>query len=162
MAGPASATTISFQVTDMPDLVPGEDQYRYEYSLSDFPHPAGYGFSIVFDRTLYAWLESPPPSVGPDWDVLSIQPDLALPDDGFFDSLALVDTPATLAGFTIEFVWLGGGVPGSQPFVIYDSAFATIESGRTERAAAVPETPALGLILLGLVAQLLCLRSKVA
>ncbi len=162
MASPASATTIFFEVTDLPDQLPGEDLYGYEYSLSDFPFPAGYGFSVFFDHMLYASLESPPPPVGSDWDLLSIQPDPALPDDGLFDALALVDAPATLAGFTIEFVWRGGGVPGSQPFVIYDSAFATIESGRTTtRTVAVPEPPALGLILLSLIAQLLWARCKV-
>jgi hypothetical protein len=162
MAVPAPAATILFEVTDLPDLVSGEDLYRYEYSLSEFPFPAEYGFSIVFDRALYTSLESPPPSVGTDWDVLSIQPDLALPDDGLFDALALVDAPATLSGFTIEFVWLGNGVPGSQPFLIYDSAFETIESGETRaRPVAVPETPALGLILLSLFAPLLCARRKV-
>lgn len=160
MAVPAPAATISFQVTDLPDRLPGEDLYRYAYSLSDFPYPAGHGFSIAFDHLLYTSLEDPPPSVGSDWDVISIQPDLAVPDDGLFDALALVDAPATLTGFMIEFVWLGGGVPGSQPFVIYDSAFATIESGVTVAgpAVAVPE-PALGLLLsLG---ALLCARSRV-
>ncbi len=164
MAGPATATTIFFEVTNLPDPLPGEDLYRYTYSLSDFPFPAGHGFSVVFENLLYASLESPPPPVGSDWDVLSIQPDPALPDDGLFDALALVDAPATLTGFTIEFVWLGGGVPGSQPFVIYDSAFATIESGRTVAVPdtpGVPEPPALGLILMSLIA-LLCARCKVA
>lgn len=163
LAGPAAATTIFFEATDLPDRLPGEDLYRYAYSLSDFPFPARYGFSIAFDHMLYASLESPPPSVGSDWDLLSIQPDPALPDDGLFDALALVDFPATLSGFTIDFVWLGGGVPGSQPFVIYDSTFATIESGRTVAVTeppAVPEPPALGLILLSLIA-LLCARCKV-
>lgn len=157
MAVPAPAATISFQATDVPDRLPGEDLFRYAYSLSDFPHSAGYGFSVVFDYLLYTSLETPT-SVGSDWDVLSIQPDLALPDDGLFDALALVDAPATLTGFTIEFVWLGDGVPGSQPFAIYDSSFATIESGLTvaappaEPPAPVPEPSALGQILLGFIA----------
>jgi hypothetical protein len=163
IAAPAAAVTISFEVTDLPDALPGEDLYRYEYSLSDFPFPAGYGFSIFFNHALYTSLESPPPPVGPDWDILSIQPDPGLPDDGLYDALALVDTPATLSGFTIEFVWLGAGVPGSQPFVIYDSAFETIESGQTRtRVVGVPETPALGLILLVLFAPVLCARRRVA
>jgi hypothetical protein len=150
----ATAATISFQVTDLPDRLPGEDLFSYAYALSDFPLTAGHGFSIVFDRLLYASLETPPPSVGFEWDVISIQPDPALPDDGFFDALALVNAPATLSGFTIEFAWLGAGVPGAQPFVIYDSDFATIESGITVSApnATVPEPSTLGLILVGLIA----------
>jgi hypothetical protein len=161
MAAPAGAVTIFFEVTDLPDALPGEDLYRYEYSLSDFPFPAGYGFSIFFDHVLYTSLESPPPPVGPDWDILSIQPDPGLPDDGLFDTLALVDAP-TLTGFMIEFVWLGAGVPGNQSFVIYDSAFAAIESGRTTtRTVAVPEPPALGLLLLSLFAPFLWARRKV-
>jgi hypothetical protein len=162
MAAPAQAVTVFFEVTDLPDALPGEDLYRYEYSLSDFPFPAGHGFSILFDPALYASLESPPPPVGPDWDILSIQPDPGLPDDGLYDALALVDTPATLSGFTIEFVWLGNGGPGSQPFLIYDSTFETIDSGQTRpRLVAVPEPPALGLILLSLFAPFLFARREV-
>ena len=160
MAVPAPAATISFQATDLPDRLPGEDLYRYVYLLSDFPHPAGHGFSVVFDYLLYASLEAPPPTVGSDWDVLSIQPDLAVPDDGLFDALALVNAPATLTGFTIEFVWLGEGVPDSQPFVIYDSAFTTIESGLTVAAPAVPVPEPASWLLLSLGA-LLCARSRI-
>jgi hypothetical protein len=162
MAAPARAVTIFFEVTDLPDALPGEDLYRYEYSLSDFLFPAGYGFSILFDHALYTSLESPPPTVGPDWDILSIQPDPGLPDDGLFDALALVDAPPTLSGFAIEFVWLGTGIPGSQPFQIYDSAFETIESGQTQiRTVAVPEPRALGLLVLTLIAPFLCARRRV-
>ena len=120
----------------------GEDLYRYSYALSDFPDSADFGFSIFFDAALYSSLESPPPSVGSEWDVLSLEPDPGLPADGLYDALALVDSPTTLAGFMIDFVWLGTGAPGSQPFVIYDTSFATVESGPT-----VPEPGTL--VLLG-------------
>ena len=145
----SAATSIRFEALDLPDTTPGEDLYRYEYSLSDFPHPAGYGFSIRFDPALYASLESPPPEVGPDWDLLSLQPDPGIPDDGLFDAQALVAAPATLAGFAITFVWLGPGAPGSQPFEIYDPTFSTIESGAT---VVVPEPTTLTLLAVGLTA----------
>jgi PEP-CTERM motif-containing protein len=165
IAVPAAATTISFQATDVADRLQGEDLYLYAYTLSDFEYPAGYGFTVVFDRLLYSSLQVPSRPVGTDWDVLAIQPDFALPDDGLFDAMALVDAPATLTGFAIEFVWLGAGVPGGQPFVVYDSTFATVESGLTVAAPILPDPgvpvpePASG-ILLGLGA-LLCARWRI-
>ncbi len=144
LALPAAAITIIFETTDLADVTPGEDLHRYSYTLSDFPYATGFGFSVLFDPNLYASLESPPPAVGSDWDILSIQPDQGLPDDGLYDALALADLPTELTGFTIDFLWLGAGVPGSQPFVVYDASFAPVESGQT-----VPESGTLALLAMG-------------
>jgi hypothetical protein len=141
----ASATTISFVATDLPDAAPGEDLWQYAYEVSGRSFAAGEGFSIGFDFDLYAALENPPPQVSPDWDAITLQPDLNLPDFGIYDALALVDAPALSQSFTVTFAWLGTGTPGAQPFGIYDATFATIETGLT-----VPEaTPSL-LLLAGL------------
>lgn len=148
-SAPAAALTITFTATDLPDTTPGEDRYRYDYALSGFPHPSGFGFTVFFAPGLHASLQSPPPPLGPEWDVIAIQPDPGLPDAGFYDALALADFPTTLTGFSIEFVWLGAGAPGSQPFVVYDPAFATVESGQT---LPVPEPASLVLLVLGLAA----------
>ena len=143
------ATGISFSTTDLPDVVVGENLYRYNYSISEFSHPAGFGFSVLFSPTLYTLLQSPPPSVGPDWDIISLQPDTGLPDDGLYDALALVESPSPLSGFSVEFVWLGSGTPGSQPFVLYDQSFSIIETGQT---TAIPEPSVATLLALSLVA----------
>lgn len=144
---PAYAITIAFEATDLADVNPGEDLYRYSYTLSDFPYPADFGFSVLFDPNLYDALESLPPSVGSAWDVIAIQPDPGLPDDGFYDAMALVSFPTELTGFAIDFIWLGAGTPGSQPFVVYDDSFATIVSGQT---VLVPEPSTLVLLAAGI------------
>jgi hypothetical protein len=144
----ASAVSIRFSVLDLPDTSPGDDLFRYDYTLTDFAYAAGFGFSVLFDPGLYAFLESPPPAVT-DWDILSLQPDPALPDEGLYDALAQVDGPVVLSGFSVEFVWRGPGSPGAQPFVVYDPAFGTVESGNT---LPIPEPGTLALLASGLAA----------
>jgi len=142
MALPAMAVTVVFQATDIPDVTPGQNLYRYDYSLSDFPYPAQHSFAVQFDPSLYASLQTSPSPPGPLWDVVSLQPDPRLPPDGMYDARSLVASPTPLTGFRVEFVWRGEGAPGSQPFVVYDDAFAIIESGQT-----VPE-PGRGAVLI--------------
>jgi len=115
---PAQAITIFYQATDLADAVPGEDLWQYSYTVTDFVFPMNWGFSIFFALGLYEDLEDPPPVVNADWDVLSIQPDPNLPDDGFYDALALVDNASLADTFLVSFTWLGGGTPGSQPFTV--------------------------------------------
>ncbi len=148
------ATTISFEAMDLADPVPGEDLWEYSYEVGDFTFDTDYGFTILFDFTSYTLIEDPPPAVNGDWDVISIQPDLLLPDAGAYDALALVNAASLADPFAVTFVWLGAGTPGSQPFVVYEPGFSTIEIGQT-----VPE-PANGLLFcLGLIA-LLGARSR--
>jgi len=48
----------------------------------------------------------------------------------------------------VRFHWLGSGAPGAQGFEVYDpSTFSLLETGST---SAVPEPPAAGLALAGL------------
>lgn len=63
--------------------------------------------------------------------MLTIQPDLALASDGFLDALALQTGASLTNPFTLTFVWLGTGLPSSQPFTIYDANFATIAQSQT-------------------------------
>lgn len=127
----AKAVTIGFSATDLPDVSPGENLYRYDYTLDGFPFSAGFGFSVQFTPTLFALLQSPPPATGSEWDIISLQPDVGLPDDGLYDARTLVSSPSQLSGFSVEFVWLGSSDPGAQPFTVYNASFAPIESGQT-------------------------------
>lgn len=143
----ASATTIHYTATDISDTVAGDDLWQYSYTVTDFSFPAGFGFSIFFDYALFTQIQDPAPPVNIDWDVLTLQPDLFLPDDGIYDALALVDSAPPLDLFTVEFVWLGSGAPGAQPFSVYDESFADVETGTT-----IPEPNTLTLIGTGLLA----------
>jgi hypothetical protein len=146
LPGAASGTTITYIATDLADTTPGEDLWSYSYTVSDFSFPAGFGFAVLFELGLYGDLQDPPPAPNSDWDLLTFQPDANLPSDGLYDALGLVADPSLADSFTLSFVWLGSGSPGSQLFAVYDDAFEIVETGST---VALPEAG--GAMLLPLV-----------
>lgn len=158
----AEALTIRFESLDIGDVTPGEDlrQIRYHVTgdVNGSPLQANQGFAIGFGLALYRDLQDPPPAVNADWDVLVLQPDPAIPDDGAYDALALNDDPSLADPFVLTFVWLGAGAPGSQPFAVnqFDAAgnlVAVLQVGQTEPLArAVPEPVTSALIGAGVVA----------
>ena len=133
-----------YAATDVADTTLGEDIWEYSYTFAGFTFGAGQGFTVFFDRTLFSQLQSPPPFVNADWDPLTIQPDLILGSNGFYDALALRNAPSLANPFKVKFVWLGTGTPAAQPFVIYNTDFSTNTQGQT---TSVPEPSALALLL---------------
>lgn len=127
--GTASATTVTYVPTDL-----GGSRWRYDYTITNdslgTPLDEFTIFFAVGDFANLAVVEAPP-----GWDPLVVQPDADLPDDGFFDALALdagLAPGATLAGFAVSVDYLGAGTPGAQAFDVVDPAtFATIDSGTT-------------------------------
>jgi len=91
-------------------------------------------FTILFDSNLYTNLVVGSTPVG--WDPLVIQPDTALPDDGFYDALALstgISSGNALTGFSVQFDYSGANAPGSQFFQIIDPVtFGALDSGTTQ------------------------------
>ena len=147
----ASATTIRYEAIDLANTGSG-DLWQYNYQVSDRIFQADEGYSILFARDLYKGLEDPPPAPNGDWNVISLQPDLALPDDGRYDGLALVNAASLTDLFTINFIWLGLGQPGSQPFEIYSldsngNIANILETGQTiPLQANAPEPGSLSLL----------------
>lgn len=146
----SSGATIQYLATDLADTTPGQDLWRYDYTVGGFNFQQNQGFSVFFNHTLYTGLQNPPPPVNADWNVLSVQPDVGLAQPGYYDAQAVNNMPSLSDPFTVNFVWLGQGAPDSQPFTIYDMNFATIASGQT---VPVPEPQAfwlggVGLLLL--------------
>ncbi len=144
-ATPAQATTIEFDVASL-----GGNTFRYDYtvennSLGDVIEE----FTIFFDLGLYENLVVP--DAPADWDPIAIDPDGSLPDDGFYDALALgmgVDVGGSLGGFSVSFDWLGAGTPGSQVFNVIDPfTFATLDSGATSSSAPAPVPEPASLLL---------------
>jgi hypothetical protein len=153
-ASATQAATVLYTATDLADTTLGEDLWLYEYRVSDFAFGSGEGFNITFDRALYTKLQNPPPLVNADWDVLTLQPDLALSSNGIYDALALRAAPSLANDFRVTAVWLGTGTPGAQPFTIHDASFGTIATGQT---APVPEPTTAVLLLFG---SWLCARRR--
>ena len=149
------AATMTYTVKNVADTTPGQDLWQYSYSVSGFAFGTAQGFSVFFDRNLYKLIQSPPPPVNAGWDAISVQPDLALNADGFYDAQALVAGPSLADPFTVNFVWLGTGTPGSQSFTIYDSNFATLQQGQT-----IPEPGTFALLLLAGIGMTALRRSR--
>ena len=123
------ASIINYSVSNISD-----NTWEYQYSLNN--DSLGFAieeFTIFYELGVYENLlvtNSPD-----DWDSIVIQPDPMLPDDGFFDALALVVglTPGDLlGGFSVQFEFLNPGKPGAQFFEILDpNDFSVLASGTT-------------------------------
>lgn len=145
------STSISYDVQSL-----GSTTWEYTYTVANDTLGADIEeFTIWFDLALYGNLVAT--ATPADWDPLVIQPDPGIPDDGFYDALALVAGIApgdSLGGFSVSFDYLGSGTPGAQLFEVIDPAtFDLLDEGTTARAAAgpgpgpaIPE-PATGLLL---------------
>lgn len=138
---------ILYAATDLVDTTPGSDLWQYDYTLSGITFQANEGFSVFFDSAVYRNLQSFPPAVSADWNVLSVQPDVLLSAPGFYDALAVHNLPSPSSGHRITFVWMGQGMPGTQPFTVYNTDFSTRSFGQT---MPVPEPRTVWLIAAGL------------
>jgi hypothetical protein len=149
----ANAASFHYQATDLTDTTAGEDLWQYSYTVSDYSFSMDSGFIIYFEPSLYSTLQNPSPTTSSNWDILVIDPNTFIPDDGTFDALSLVDNPSLTDTFSIDFIWLGVNNPGSQSFEVYDSSFSVIASGdtlNTMTTTQVPEPPAGLLLIAGL------------
>lgn len=159
----AGAITIDY------DLVPlGGASYRYEYTVTnDGSLGAGVPvelFDILFDTSLYleaslAIVSTDPPAS--DWDEQILGTGVLI--EPAYDAFALAGGIAdgtSVAGFAVQFDWLGAVMPGAQPFEVYDvNTFDLVEAGTT-RSAAVPEPSVLSLMLVSAAAVGLTRRRK--
>jgi len=152
MAAPkAEATTIVYEATDLTDVTAGEDLWQYTYTVSGYDFGTDYGFTIYFDYNLYGDIDDLPASPNGDWDVATWDVDTSIPDDGAYDAMALVASASLLDSFTVSFVWLGSGMPGTQYFEIHDDNFITLMDGyTTSDTTPVPEPSTWVLLSLGL------------
>jgi len=161
--GTAQATIISYEATNLADTTVGEDLWQYSYTVSDYSFNEFFGFQVFFDYGDFDNIT--PVSASAEWDAISWNPDLimGIPDDGVYDAMALVDNASLATPFTVNFTWLGSGIPETQYFEIYDDNFAVIESGQTEQKASspVPEPATIllfGAGLLGMITKKSCLE----
>jgi hypothetical protein len=130
------SATITFGTTNVSGNI-----WTYDYSVSNNTLTSDIQeFTVFFDMGLYQNLSLAGSPVL--WDSIVVQPDLQLPANGFFDSLALaggIGVGASLSGFSVQFEYLGLGTPGAQPFDIVDpSTFLALESGVTTQVVPLP------------------------
>lgn len=159
-ASVSHATLISYSATSLSDSI-----WRYDYSITNDTLPDSLSYFVLeFDRALYANLRD---QAAPDgWDVLLLQPDLELPANGVFDSLALNGGIAfgdTLAGFSVTFDFLGQGLPLDQPFSVLDPfSFEQVESGaaQNDTVATVAEPRSLFMMSFGLLLLISGIRTR--
>ena len=153
---PAAATMIEYNLVDL-----GSDKYRYEYAVTNDTLGANLGlFDILFDPVFYdeaSLALASDASIAASWNesFFTSAPGV----DATYDAFALgsgIADGATLSGFAVEFTWLGLGLPGTQPFEIYDPiSFALIGQGFTSLASSgpgptpIPEPTTLLLVALG-------------
>ncbi len=158
--GPGNATTIQYIATNLQDSDPNQDLWQYSYLVSDRTFSENTGFTIYYEYGLYDSIT--PVSAPAKWNIDSWDPDPAFQDNGAYDALALVDDPPLDSPFVVNFVWLGNGEPGPQPFEIYyddGNTFKILESGTTT-SSPVPLPSTLLLLISGLAAGLCNRRSK--
>ncbi len=142
------ASAIEFQVTPL-----GSGVYRYNYMVSGFQFQANQELDLRFDPALYGALSNG--VAPPGFDLLLLQPNNPPGTSGDYSALALVNMPS-LTPFSVDFAFLGAGVPGPQPFFINQldasgNLIATIASGSTTSATArAPEPRSFSLVSLAL------------
>jgi hypothetical protein len=131
--------------------------YRYVYSITNSGSSTSpvQLFDILFDTTLYQ--ESSLQIVTPNplhtqWSEQLLASAPSVP--AAYDALSLTGGIApgtTVTGFSVQFTWLGSGIPGSQPFQIFDAGtFAVLQTGQTTAPLAIPTASTLSLSLIGI------------
>ncbi|MBS3955312.1 MAG: hypothetical protein KGZ88_20370 [Methylomicrobium sp.] len=149
----SNAATINYEITN---ILGSRWQYNYSVYNDSLTNDIEQ-FLIYFDHNAFDNLAAVDSPI--TWDPLVIQPDIFLPDDGYFDLLALASGIApgeSLSGFLIEFDYLLSGTPGSQYFEVRDStSYNLLHSGNTVLAKRnVPELNTLLLVIIGIIPML--------
>jgi hypothetical protein len=151
---PTYATVVQYQLLPL-----GGNDYRYVYTVTnDGSLGAGTAielFDILFDPQRYdestLQITTPAPLTN-DWDQIFLASAPGVP--AAYDAYALaggITDGGLMSGFAVDFTWIGSGLPGSQPFVIYDpNSFDQLEAGTT--VSSVPVPTAWWLLLSGVLA----------
>jgi hypothetical protein len=129
LAGILPATTIQFQVTNL-----GQNLDRYTYFVSGITLQANQELDLRFSPSLYSNLTN---GIAPSaYSLLLMQPNNPPGTSGDYRALALTNSPSLAGPFSVDFTFLGAGIPGPQPFFINQYSpsglfLSTIESGST-------------------------------
>lgn len=131
----------------------GGQNYQYVYTITNDGSAGGAVllFDILFNTTLYSEPSLQiltPTNLQAQWSEQILASVPGLP--ATYDVLSLsggIPVGGTVSGFVVRFTWLGQGVPGSQPFQIYNpNNFSLLQSGSTSvDATPIPTVSTIGL-----------------
>lgn len=119
------------------------------YRLDD-SFDAGFGLTLFYDSAAFSDLMIVADPIG--WITSVLPPLPSVPLDGIISLMATSDIPGPTM-FDVEFTYLGAGLPGSQPFELFDSSTTVVPgSGGLTRPSGtqIPEPSTSFLLSLGL------------
>lgn len=134
----------------------GPQKARCTYYLLDVALLSNQELNIRFDPALFGTLSNPTGS--PGFSLLLFQPNQPIGAFGDFSALSLMNQSVPSASFSVDFLYLGPGIAGPQPFYINQfndsGGFTTLEAGTTlpEAPSQVPEPTTLALCGVALIA----------
>lgn len=120
---------IEYLTEDLPDAIPGQDLWRYTYTVSGQAFAQSYGFNIYYPWQTFetvALAASPQTAWSP---VDALGPQRALDQPGLLSASAADNLPAQPWIFVVDVVWLSmdAAVPGSQAYDLFDANFNRLE-----------------------------------
>jgi hypothetical protein len=152
LTGYLLAETVQFRVGDLPGSV-GVD--HYSYFVSGITLQANQELDLQFAPNLFGTLSNG--IAGKGFELLLLQPNNPPGTFGDYGLLALANNTGYTGSFGVDFVFLGAGEPGPQPYSInqFDQKgnfISRIETGITEPAkqTGIPEPASLTIIGVGL------------
>jgi hypothetical protein len=146
----APAASVSYQATNLADVVAGQDLWQLDYTLTG-PFDTFDAVNLLFASDRYASIQLLSMSPTGSLDVLLTQPDVQLGTAGQLNLSALQSLPGTfLSKVAVRLVWTDQASPGAQPFEWLDADFNVKASGMTVPTSVVPEAGGLPLMLGGL------------
>ncbi len=148
-AKPIQAASIKYDLSHI-----GGNSYQYNYTAinNSMSGAKMAWFSVLFDPSLYSEnsltivTQNPPAS---DWDELILSSGLLVP--AAYDVFALsggIPAKSSVSGFTVQFEWLGIGLPGSQRFEVFDPTTNELIGDGMTTANAIAATPIPGALIL--------------
>ena len=108
------AGTIQYQVSTPSGALPGE--LEYTYILSGFMLAQYQGVEIVFPEASFGSLISGVAGAG--FTVSLLQPNVPPGVDGDYLAEAQISDPSLAGPFSVDFIYIGSGIPGPQSYVI--------------------------------------------
>jgi hypothetical protein len=143
--GSVQGAQVHYEIAGLGVNAAGQSLYRYTYEPVDIVFKRNQELDVRFDPNLFGALFNA--LAPPDFDVLLLQPNTPPGAFGDYSVLALVDNPVISGPFSVDVVYIGSGLPGTQPYFInqYDDNgdfVATLTQGSTASGSAIVPEPA--------------------